>query len=603
MRPVALSKEGGFAVIRAPYLGGVRFDEYRKAVEGARYDWNRKANVATIDKLPGILRRLREMDLCVDLSQDLVEALEEHDAQLWLDVQGARERVERFDQELRKSGKSLYPFQATGAVWLAPRHGALLGDQMGMGKTATTIASLPASASVLVVCPASVKGVWRGEVAKFRPGLRTALLSGRGSFRWPEKGEVVVVNYDVLPETHDKACLVRRKDKLTKVAGRHTDSCERARQDPVPHRLAAECTGCYPLYKVARECRGCLPFLKEVPREMVLVFDEAHKLKNANAQRTVKARGLSWATREAEGRVWLLSGTPLQNEPMELWAVLHAAQLAEEVFGNFKAFLRMFGGRAEEHGYSFSGDVEGEEVRERLERVMLRRLKEDVLSELPRMTVQHVEVDVDRKTVATCEAVLAACGGVEAVLKDLDKAVSFENMAQARVALARAKVPALLEMVESYEEASEPLVVFSAHRAPIDLLGEREGWATITGDTSVEKRDEIVRLFQEGRFLGIALTIRAGGEGITLTRASNMVFVDEEWSPAVNAQARDRCLRIGQTKPVLVKILVADHELDRRVAETLTRKAKLIQEALDGPTRAARKESEPEGRDERAEDI
>jgi superfamily II DNA or RNA helicase len=147
--------------------------------------------------------------------------------------------------------------------------------------------------------------------------------------------------------------------------------------------------------------------------------------------------------------------------------------------------------------------------------------------------------------------------------------------------LAKAKIEAMLQIVEEYEEQEEPLVVFSAHRAPIDLLEGREGWAVITGDTRPEDRTKIEDAFQRGELRGIACTIKAGGVAITLTRASHALFVDLEWTPALNAQAEDRICRIGQSRGVIITILVADHPLDIRIAQLLAQKRVYIEGSVD----------------------
>ena len=144
-----------------------------------------------------------------------------------------------------------------------------------------------------------------------------------------------------------------------------------------------------------------------------------------------------------------------------------------------------------------------------------------------------------------------------------------------------AKIPALLKMVEDFEEQEEPLVVFSAHRAPIDMLGERPGWATITGDTPPDERTRIEDAFQAGRLKGVASTIKAGGVAITLTRAAHALFCDLEWTPALNAQAEDRICRIGQTRGCVITTLAADHPLDERIVELLSSKSQLIDASVD----------------------
>jgi SNF2 family DNA or RNA helicase len=154
-------------------------------------------------------------------------------------------------------------------------------------------------------------------------------------------------------------------------------------------------------------------------------------------------------------------------------------------------------------------------------------------------------------------------------------------MSEVRASLATAKIPALVEIVADIEEADEPIVVFSAHRAPIDHLGTRDGWAAITGDTPATARTEIEARFQRGELRGVAATIQAGGVAITLTRAHRAVFVDQDWTPALNAQAEDRICRIGQDRGVIITRLIADHTLDRRIAEVLASKTAIIDGSVD----------------------
>jgi SNF2 family DNA or RNA helicase len=590
---ITLSLEGAFAVIRIRGFLGERFGDYRKAIEGAIYNAKAKANYATIDKVPGIIVRLREADFGVDCDEALTRALAEHTTQLWNDVQAAKERARAFDEAMQervnpKTGKPyyLYPFQHSGISWLSMKFGALLADDMGLGKTIQTIAAMPANAAVLVVGPAVAKSVWRKELGDWRPHLRVSVLSGRGTFRWPKAGEVVITNYDILPNTHTDACLEARKDKKTKLEGQHDKNCLKAQGNifvPALQALAKTCKGCLKRCDVAKECTGCLPFLKEVPDNVVMVFDEAHNLKNGNAQRTVRARGLSGAVRAKGGRVWLLTATPLMNHPVELWSVFQAALIAQEVFGDFKTFLRLFNAKAasEFGGYLF-GTPETEEIAERMQRVMLRRMKKDVLQELPAKDWRTVTVEVDQKALKACDAYVAKFGGVDKIAETLDKTLDFKTMSMVASALAAAKIPAMLDLVESYEEQEEPLVVFSAHRAPIDVLAKRPGWGVITGDTTNEERGRLVEQFQAGDLKGMGCTIRAGGVAVTLTRSCNMVFVDREWTPALNVQAEDRISRIGQDRPVLITILVADHPLDERVTELTTAKQMLINASVDG---------------------
>ncbi len=568
-----------FVVIRSRNLPMERFKAFREAIEGARFDRPRRANLAQLDKVPGILRKLREADFPVDVQPSLVRALQEHTAQQWIDLKGAQERATKIDAELKTRGMSLYPFQRTGTSWLSTRMaGGLLSDEMGLGKTIQAIIALPPGAPILVVAPAVAKGVWLRELMKWRPQLRVRVLKGRDSFRWPQPGEVLVTNYDILPEIHAKTCPgtlpaekcggclteYNRMNIRVKVPGGHKKSCHEKGN-----------------LLEARPCPGCHKILKTSQPNTVVIADEAHALKSGKARRTLRFRALSEATRENEGRVWLLTATPLLNNPAELWNVYAAAGIAQEAFGTWKGFVSMFAGKALFYGGYEWGTPQGE-VAERIRRVALRRMRKEVLPDLPEKTHRELVVDIDRKALAACDKYLEEIGGLDQLITLIEKdGIKFDTMSRVRAALATAKTPAMMALIPEFEEAGEPVVVFSAHRFPIDLLKKRPGWRVITGDTQPKDRTDIEEQFQRGELKGVGCTIKAGGVAITLTRAHQSIFVDREYTPALNHQAEDRICRIGQTRGCIITILVADHQLDIRLAELLTRKQLLITQSVD----------------------
>lgn len=194
---------------------------------------------------------------------------------------------------------------------------------------------------------------------------------------------------------------------------------------------------------------------------------------------------------------------------------------------------------------------------------------------------------LDQATAKACDEAMAAlaAAGVHLTGDDSDDLLDkikdpdhVSQLAKARAQLAAAKVAPCVEIVEEFEEAEEPIVVASAYVAPCKALGARPGWACITGETPTAERGRIVDRFQAGELKGLALTYRAGGVGITLTRASNMILLDLDWTPAQISQMEDRECRIGQTRGVLIQRLVADHALDRHVIRLLTRKQRMIDE-------------------------
>lgn len=409
--------------------------------------------------------------------------------------------------------KKLFPYQVDGIRFMNTMNKCLLGDQMGLGKTIQVLCSLPKNSAALVICPAALKYNWREEAAKWRPDFRVTILKGRNSFKFPDNGEIVITNYDILPATFEKQS------------------------------------------------------------EFILICDEIHSCKNYVTKRHKAVKELSKIADKVIG----MTGTPLTNKPFDLYGVLCSLSLDKTVFGSWNNFMRQFGGYKNQFGgYEFSGP--SKLVPELLRRIMLRRLRDDVLPDLPKKSYTTLVCNG-----MTTELVKKLDDMYEEYkdFMEVEELPPFEAFAGLRAELACSRIPSMLEIVESHEEEEIPLVVFSAHREPIIELGKREGWEIITGDTPSAKRQEIVNKFQSGSLRGVALTIQAGGVGLTLTHAWKVIFVDLDWTPSWNQQAEDRLCRIGQTKPVEIVRLVSDHVLDKHILKLLTNKINLFEKSID----------------------
>jgi SWI/SNF-related matrix-associated actin-dependent regulator 1 of chromatin subfamily A len=216
---------------------------------------------------------------------------------------------------------------------------------------------------------------------------------------------------------------------------------------------------------------------------------------------------------------------------------------------------------------------------------MIRRRKQDVLADLPPVRVrevlcrgmsQQLQLQLDGALERWVDKSMRHQGALPRELP------SFEEYSEVRRALAESRIPDMLAVVEQHEETETPLVVFSAHRGPVEVLAEREGWEVIVGGQPPAQTQAIVSRFQGGELKGVGLTIRAGGYGHTLTRASDVLFVDLSWVPSENRQAVDRVHRIGQDAGrILVTRLVSDHPLDRHVLRLLDEKQIVIDQAVD----------------------
>lgn len=454
------------------------------------------------------------------------------------------------------NGKQLFPFQKVGVKFLSLRDKALLGDDPGIGKTIQALIALPEKQSVLIVCPSSLKYNWKNEINIWRQDYVPIVCEGKESFKLPNIGEMVIINYDSLPDW-----LLPTENKVD------------GKTEIIPAKLTKE--------------------QKELLGKTTFIVDECQAAANYKSKRHKKINTLSCNCM----RVWFLSGTPMVNRPTDLYGVLQAGNM--NVLGSWDKFVKLFNGfKNAYNGYEFR--LPTAEVAERMKRIMLRRLKSEVLPDLPTKTYQTITVgDLGKKLEDYLNNITIQLAINQGVIEqndsrkeinindlisklELSSLPSFSQFSEVRALLAESKIPAMLEIVESYEESETPLVVFSAHRKPIDILKARPGWAVITGDTENEERNNIVNRFQNGDLKGIGLTIQSGGVGITLTNAFNMLFVDRSWTPAENIQAEDRIIRIGQkSNKALIMRLQSNHPLDIHMQNLIEYKMEMISSSLE----------------------
>ena len=424
-----------------------------------------------------------------------------------------------------------YTYQLEGVKFLSSHDNCLLADDMGLGKTLQALMAIEEGGRAIVICPATLKLNWANEVRKWRSDLSPVVCKGRKGFKLPAKNEVVIINYDILPT------------EFTPTSQWGDDS-----------------------ENVSQAWRNVLA-------QTTLIADEAHLCKSHKAIRSKRTKVLSNLCKKS----WAMTGTPLLSKGFDLWGVVSTFGMGRTIFGGFKGFIRDMNAHQNYHGgYEFG--TPNPCVPEKLRRVMLRRTKTEVLTNLPPKTYQDVLVEVGSKRLLKMSEKM-----LEAMKENGSNAIpDFSEFSRVRAELAKSRISALEEMVESFEEANEPVVVFSAHRAPIEAMAKRDGWAVIMGDTHQSDREDAVQAFQAGMLKGIACTIKAGGVGITLTKASKMIFCDQEWNPALNLQAEDRICRIGQTASNLQYIrLVSDCAMDLHVLKLIDKKKALIEASIE----------------------
>ena len=437
--------------------------------------------------------------------------------------------------------EGLFPHQIEGVAFLLGRRRAILADDMGLGKTRQAIVSLRHLAPGgprLVVCPASVKRNWAREIAVVSPDSPVLIIEGSAPIA--PTGEWVVVNYDIL--------------------GRHLDTLQR-----VPWAA--------------------------------LVFDEAHYLKNHTSTRSKHARQLTLSAAAAVPglAVQLLTGTPLTSRPRDLFVLL---QLAAHPLGrSFLAFARRYcAAEKGEYGWKTGGASNIDELTVQLHGIMLRRTKDDVLALPPKLrTWIPVEVPpgTGSRAIRKVFELLAGrhqrpAGPREIELKKRGKLLAF--LVEARQALAFAKTAATLDFVRGAIDQGQKVIVFSCFDDPIQKLAAELGPAAVvvTGKTPSHRRQELVDRFQHEDALSVFVAnIIAGGTGLNLTAATQVVFNDLDWVPANHWQAEDRAYRIGQTRTVNVTYFVARDTIDDFVQAVLENKAALVNAIVEGEALAA----------------
>jgi superfamily II DNA or RNA helicase len=438
---------------------------------------------------------------------------------------------------------TLRDYQLRGLRWLARMTelglGGVLADDMGLGKTVTLIALHlhRGSGPTLVVCPASLLGNWEREIRRFAPGVPVHRYHG-GDRSIVDTDGFVLTTYGTM-------------------------------------RLDADA-------------------LSAVAWDLV-VADEAQHVKNP---RSDTARALRRVP--AHARV-ALTGTPVENNLSELWAILDWT--TPGLLGTLGEFRTRWAQPVE------AGDLaQGRQLAQLLRPFLLRRRKSDpgIAPELPPKTETDQYVTLTREQAGLYEAVVRETmawirdstgmrrrGLVLKLLTALKQVCNHpaQYLGETGTTLSgrSGKLELLDELVGSIRAEGETgggLLVFTQYVAMARLierhLGER-GVPTrlLHGGTPVRRRDELVRAFQESTTPPVfLLSLKAAGTGLNLTRADHVVHYDRWWNPAVEAQATDRAYRIGQDRPVQVHRLVTEGTLEERIATMLESKKELADVVL-----------------------
>lgn len=434
----------------------------------------------------------------------------------------------------------LKEYQKIGVSFLAHMDNCILADEPGLGKTLQAIGAIVYLnlKQVLIVCPASLKSNWQNEIYKWTKMKSTII-----------KNEIVdginIINYEML--------------------------------DKISHDFKWE----------------------------VIVADESHALKNRKAKRTKAFADIA----KSANRVWLLSGTPVLNRPIELVSQLEILNRIDRFGGYWKFQLRYCNGHVNNWGHwDFTGSSNLEELKEKLETIMIRRSKDDVLGELPEKTVSTTLLDIPdiegynkfkdnlREEINNSKAEIKDIYRQLSGMTDIEKAsyltglrknkhyqtlisTALSSIEKIKQEVVRQKLLVINDILEPLIANRIKTVVFTTHKSTAFLLNSSfPNSVIITGDTPVAQRQQIVDEFQNNKdilfFFG---TMRTIGTGITLTEATNAIFIELDWTPSIHRQAEDRIHRIGSMYPVTIKYLVMKDTIEEDIIDLLMQKDNVIQ--------------------------
>ena len=417
-----------------------------------------------------------------------------------------------------KIRKSLYNFQMEGIKFGINHHCRfLLADEMGVGKTLQAISLAyiyRESWPVLVVCPGSMKYNWKGEIQTWL-GLKDYRINIINSSRQKLSQEAYfyIISYDLM--------------------------------------------------------RNVIKKMRQMTFDFV-ILDEAHSIKNKDSLRAKNILPIAVRAK----RLIIMTGTPLLAKPYEGYPLLYA--LRPDIFCYFKKFAyRYCDPQPTPMGINWSGTSNTKELHWILSCLMVRRLKSDVLNQLPPKRRQKIEIATDEKVIHELKRTRKNIKGRKGTL-------------ECYTLTSKAKIEGVSAYISDIIEAKEKFIVFAYHHEMLDALEKlckekRIDYMRIDGTTKQETRYQYVNYFQLNKNCQVAiLSIIAASTGITLTAAHMVIFAELTWTPSIMIQAEDRVHRIGQKSEFVdIKYLYGKETLDDFILDKLQKKLTIVSTTLD----------------------
>ena len=387
----------------------------------------------------------------------------------------------------------------------------LLGDEMGLGKTVQAIAymSLNPGIKTLVVCPAYLKTTWVDEIYKWYP-METTVLSGSKPSK-PDPAQVYIINYDIL--------------------------------------------------------KFWYPVLSKMGFELIIA-DECHMVKNRNAQRSEAFYKLAKKTDKVIG----LTGTPIDNKPYDIFGFLNMLD-SQEWSSEFDFKQTYMEARHNGYGWQYGRARNTEQFFEKAQPYMIRRLKSEVLTELPSQTLTRVKVGFENLKAYNAE-----------VYETKDD-IAIAALAKLRAITGRQKIKSGIKFIKNTIDQGEKIVVGTIHRETAQAIKEALGdkAVLVLGGMSSKKRDEAKELFMSDDSVMVYVgTIQASMMGLTLTAASKMLVIEYPWKAAELNQFFARIHRIGQDNAVNIYTLEIEESIDSYMIDLISTKQTDADMMIDG---------------------
>lgn len=433
-----------------------------------------------------------------------------------------------------------YEYQKEGIAYALEKKRCIMGDEPGLGKTAQAIGTMTASGAwpALVICPASLKVNWQREFMKFG-GVQAIILSDDNRTTWQQfwklknqKGEplakVFITNYESLKKYFVKQ--IRNTSRFT-------------------------------LKSVVFD--ECIELFRSV------IIDESHKCKSSKTQQSKFVQGIA-ADKEF---VLELTGTPVVNNNTDLVQQLRIMERLED-FGGYTKFVDRY----------CAGETQSSHLKELnyyLNKFcFFRRQKKDVLKWLPEKTRSYLVVDIENRKEydeAKRDVIKYLKEFKQADDEKLQRAIRGAVMVQMGVLKqisSKGKIKAAIDIIHNIIDGGEKLIVFCFLKQVVaDLKSEFPRAVTVTGDDDDRAKQHSVDSFQnDPRTNLIILNYRSGGTGLTLTAASNVLFIEFPWTYSDCCQAEDRAHRNGQKNAVTCTYLLGKDTIDEYMYELIQTK-------------------------------